>query len=116
MYSQGETFYHLIDDEEYELHVLENFNMREKEFLIAEDFDGMKHVFSYDEETDEITLIEDKAEAFDIIAYWKEEYIGSDNIGDWDDDEYYDREDDYKNDDYYDNSDYDGYGDEEDYY
>ena len=27
MYSQGETFYHDIDDEEYELHVIENVVM-----------------------------------------------------------------------------------------
>lgn len=116
MYSQGETFYYEIDDEEYELHVLENFIMRDKEYIISEDYDGMKQVFLYDEESDELIIIDDRSEASEIIDFWKEEYVGTDDIGDWDDDEYYDREDDeYDNDEYYDDE-YKEYDDEEDYY
>ena len=57
MYSQGETFYHDIDDEEYELHVIENVVMGDKEYIIAEDFDGQIHVFLYDEEEEDIYLM-----------------------------------------------------------
>lgn len=57
MYSQGETFYHDIDDEEYELHVIENVVMGDKEYIIAEDFDGQIHVFLYNEDEEDIYLI-----------------------------------------------------------
>ncbi len=56
MYSQGETFYYDIDDEEYELHVLENVIMGDKEYIIAEDFDGDVHVFLYDEDEEELKM------------------------------------------------------------
>ncbi|MGL6115588.1 hypothetical protein [Cetobacterium sp. SF1] len=115
MYSQGETFYYVIDDEEYELHVLENFIMRDKEYIIAEDYDGGKQIFLYDEETDDLIHIDDKSDAAEILDYWKDEYMMLDDIGDWDDDQYYDREDEYDDEDYYKNE-YDGYDDEEDYY
>ncbi|SJZ43560.1 hypothetical protein SAMN02745174_00499 [Cetobacterium ceti] len=115
MYSQGETFYYEIDDEEYELHVLENFTMRDREYIIGEDYDGNKQVFLYDEDSDDLIHIDDKGEALEILDYWKDEYMMIDDIGDWDEDSYYDREDEYDNDDYYGNE-YDGYDDEEDYY
>ncbi|MDU1911268.1 hypothetical protein [Fusobacterium sp.] len=90
MYSQGETFYHDIDDEEYELHVIENVVMGHKEYIIAEDFDGQIHVFLYDEEDEDIYLIED-SDAMEVIEYWREEYLSGDDIGDYEEDEYYDR-------------------------
>lgn len=111
MYSQGETFYHDIDDEEYELHVIENVIMGDKEYIIAEDFDGQIHVFLYEEEVEDIYLMED-SDAMEIIEYWREEYLSGDDIGDFEEDEYYDREDDYSE--KFDNEDY--YEDEEEYY
>ncbi|BBA50485.1 hypothetical protein [Fusobacterium varium] len=111
MYSQGETFYHDIDDEEYELHVVENVVMGDKEYIIAEDFDGQIHVFLYDEEAEDIYLMED-SDAMEVIEYWREEYLSGDDIGDYEEDEYYDREDDYSE--KFDNEDY--YEDEEEYY
>ena len=111
MYSQGETFYHDIDDEEYELHVIENVVMGDKEYIIAEDFDGQIHVFLYDEEEEDIYLMED-SDAMEVIEYWREEYLSGDDIGDYEEDEYYDREDDYSE--KFDNEDY--YEDEEEYY
>lgn len=111
MYSQGETFYHDIDDEEYELHVIENVIMGDKEYIIAEDFDGQIHVFLYDEEVEDIYLMED-SDAMEVIEYWREEYLSGDDIGDYEEDEYYDREDDYSE--KFDNEDY--YEDEEEYY
>lgn len=53
MYSQGETFYYDIDDEEFELSVVENITMKDKEYIIAEDYDGELHVFVYDEDEEE---------------------------------------------------------------
>lgn len=114
MYSQGETFYFDIDDEEFELHVLENITLGDKDYIIAEDFDGGKHVFLYDEEEDDVRMVEDKSETIEIIDHWVNEYLGDEDIGDWDDDGYYDREDEFNTDDLYDNYDYDD--DEEDYY
>ncbi|UYI79914.1 MAG: hypothetical protein OGM09_06775 [Fusobacterium varium] len=111
MYSQGETFYHDIDDEEYELHVIENVVMGNKEYIIAEDFDGQIHVFLYDEEEEDIYLMED-SDAMEVIEYWREEYLSGDDIGDYEEDEYYDREDEYSE--KFDNEDY--YEDEEEYY
>ena len=111
MYSQGETFYHDIDDEEYELHVIENVVMGDKEYIIAEDFDGQIHVFLYDEEAEDIYLMED-SDAMEVIEYWREEYLSGDDIGDYEEDEYYDREDEYSE--KFDNEDY--YEDEEEYY
>lgn len=113
MYSQGETFYYDIDDEEYELHVLENVIMGDKEYIIAEDFDGDVHVFLYDEDEEELEILDD-GDASEVIDYWKEEYLLGEDIGDYEEDEYYDREDEeygakFDNEDYYD-------GDEEDYY
>ena len=111
MYSQGETFYHDIDDEEYELHVIENVVMGDKEYIIAEDFDGQIHVFLYDEEEEDIYLMED-SDAMEVIEYWREEYLSGDDIGDYEEDEDYDREDEYSE--KFDNEDY--YEDEEEYY
>ena len=111
MYSQGETFYHDIDDEEYELHVIENVVIGDKEYIIAEDFDGQIHVFLYNEDEEDIYLMED-SDAMEVIEYWREEYLSGDDIGDYEEDEYYDREDDYSE--KFDNEDY--YEDEEEYY
>ena len=111
MYSQGETFYHDIDDEEYELHVIENVVMGDEEYIIAEDFDGQIHVFLYDEEEEDIYLMED-SDAMEVIEYWREEYLSGDDIGDYEEDEYYDREDEYSE--KFDNEDY--YEDKEEYY
>ncbi|MGL4642631.1 MAG: hypothetical protein ACRCVB_06085 [Cetobacterium sp.] len=113
MYSQGETFYHIIDDEEFEITVLENLIIRDKEYLITEDSDGTNYIFLYDEDEDDLIAVDDSNEINSVLDFWKEEYLGADNIGDWDDDEYYDREDSYDHDDYYDM----GYDDDEkDYY
>ena len=112
MYTQGETFYFEINDEDFELHVLENVTMGENEYLITEDFDGKVRVFKYDEQEEDLEFIEDKREAQEIIEFWKDEYLISSDISDFDDDEYYDREDRdvdhnfYDYDDNYDDNDY----------
>lgn len=113
MYSQGETFYYDFDGDEYELNVLENFVLGNKEYIVAEDFDGEIYVFFYDEDEDTIEVIEDREERKMVIDYWNEEYVLDDDIGDFEDDEYYDREDSFSNEEYDREFDVD---DEEDYY
>ncbi len=91
MYSQGETFYYDIDGDDYELTVLENLVLEDKEYIVAEDFDGDLHVFSFDEDDEELYMIEDKKEFRMVVDYWKEECLLDEDISDFDDD-YYDRE------------------------
>ena len=52
------------------------------------------------------------SDAMEVIEYWREEYLSGDDIGDYEEDEYYDREDEYSE--KFDNEDY--YEDEEEYY
>lgn len=93
MYAVGETFYYEIQDEEYELNVIGDIILGGKEYLITEDFEGEKWVFLFDEDEEELVLM-DEDEAMDIISYWEKEYFGGgSDIGDWDEDGYYDRED-----------------------
>lgn len=93
MYSIGETFYYDFEDEEYELTVLENFNLDDVEYIIAEDFDGRHFAFYYDENEDEVKHITDSHDEDSVISYWKEEYFLDDEINDFEENEYYDRED-----------------------
>ena len=95
MYAVGETFYHEIFEEEYELHVIGDLIENGKEYIIAEDFDGEKYAFVYDENEEELSHIEDEDDAIEVMDFWETEYSGaaSANIGDWEGDEYYDRED-----------------------
>lgn len=95
MYAVGETFYHEIFEEEYELHVIGDLMSGGKEYIIAEDFDGEKYAFIYDENEEELSHMEDEDEAMEVMEFWEKEYNGASttDIGDWEDDEYYDRED-----------------------
>lgn len=92
MYSHGETFYYDIDGDEYELTVLESFILDSKDYILAEDFDGDLHVFFVDEDEEELHLVEDKKEFREALNYWKEECLLEEDISDFEDDEYYDRE------------------------
>ncbi len=93
MYSHGETFYYDIDGDDYELTVLENFVLDSKEYVLAEDIDGDLHAFYVDEDEEELCLVEDKKEFRKVVDYWKEECLLDEDINDFEDDEYYDRED-----------------------
>ena len=90
MYSQGDTFYFYYDGDEYELNVLETFVLESKEYIISEDYDGEIFVFFYDEDEEELILVEDRTEEKEVIKYWREECLLDDDIGDFEDDEYYD--------------------------
>lgn len=92
MYSQGDTFNYDINGDEYELDVLGNFVLDGDEYIITEDFDGEIHIFRYDEDEEEIILVESKSQIKTVLKYWKEEYFSGEDISDFEEDEYYDRE------------------------
>jgi len=64
------------------------------EYLIGEDLDGKRYVFIYRDDEEIVELVDEEDEASDILDNWEDEYYaGGTNIGDWDDDSYYERED-----------------------
>jgi len=94
MYAIGENFEYMIEDEEYDISVVGDIIMFGDEYLIGEDLDGKKYVFIYKEDEEIVELVEDLDESSDILDNWEEEYsVGGIDIGDWDDDSYYERED-----------------------
>ena len=91
MYSPGEFFYY--DDLGTEFEVLANLTYDHEEYIIAEIEDGDRHVFFSNDDEEMVELVEDDDLSDEILEYWEEEYLDKSDIGDWDDDEYYDRED-----------------------
>lgn len=112
MYTYGETFYYEVDEENLEMHVLENVVLGDEEYIVTEDYEGKIHVFFYDEDEDEINYVADRRHAQEIIEYWRDEYLIGADIGDYDDDEYYDREDKLGDRDYFDDYNYEDNDDE----
>jgi len=95
MYAIGETFSHdLDDDNNVTLESIGDIMLGEKEYIIAETLDGDRHVFLYEEDEEDVKLIDDEDDTQEIIEAWESEYFGGgSSIGDWDGDSYYDRED-----------------------
>jgi len=94
MYAVGENFEYLIQDEECDISVVGDIMMFGDEYLIGENLDGKRYVFIYREDEEIVELVDEEDEATDILDNWEEEYYaGGTNIGDWDDDSYYERED-----------------------
>ena len=94
MYAVGENFEYLIEDEELDISVIGDIMLFGDEYIIGEDIDGKRYVFIYREDEELVELVEDEDEATDILDAWEEEYYaGATNIGDWDEDSYYERED-----------------------
>lgn len=91
MFSLGEYFY--CNDLQEELEVLFTLTYENVDYVIAENEEGDKYVFVSDEDEDEVNLVEDEELTDEILGYWEEEYLDKADIGDWDDDTYYDRED-----------------------
>lgn len=94
MYAVGENFEYMIEEEEYDISVVGDIMMFGDEYLIGEDLDGKRYVFIYREDEEIVELVDEEDEASDILDNWEDEYYaGGTNIGDWDDDSYYERED-----------------------
>jgi len=93
MYSQGESFFYEINDDEVEFNVLANIEYEDKEYIIAENLEGDTFIFFYDDTEENIELVEFDVEASEIISYWKDEFDEDDSPVDLGDEDYYDRED-----------------------
>jgi len=94
MYAVGENFEYIIEDEEYDISVIGDIMMFGDEYLIGENIEGKRYVFIYIEDEERVKLVEEEDEASDILDNWEDEYYaGGTDIGDWDDDSYYERED-----------------------
>ena len=77
MYSVGEEFEKVIDDEVEYFTCLANITVGDKEYLICENESGIKRVFYYDvSEEDLVTLDEDEEDH--ILEIWDEDYYGAD--------------------------------------
>ena len=77
MYSVGEEFEKLIDDDIEYFTCLANITVKEKEYLICEDEAGVKRVF-WDDTNEEDLVILDEDEEDEVLEIWEEEYYGTD--------------------------------------
>ena len=77
MYSVGEEFERLVEDDLEYLTCIANVNIGDKEYLICENESGTKRVFYYDTIEEELELVEED-EADEVLEVWEEEYYGSD--------------------------------------
>lgn len=77
MYSVGEEFEKLIEEDLEYFTCIANFNIGEKEYLICENENGVKRVFFYDTIEEDIELLEED-EADEVLEVWEEEYYGTD--------------------------------------
>ena len=94
MYAVGENFEYLIEEDELEVSVIGDIILFGDEYLIGEDLEGQRYVFIYREDDEMVELVGDEDEATDILDSWEDEYFaGGTDIGDWEDDSYYERED-----------------------
>ena len=94
MYLTGETFSYEINDEDKDFTVIGDAMIKGKEYIIAENENNRKVVFLYDEDTEEITFLEDRKQTDTIVKYWQEEYYGTmEEVDIWEED-YNDRDED----------------------
>lgn len=77
MYSVGEEFEKMIDDDVEYFTCIANVNIGDKEYLICENETGVKRVFGYDQIEEELEILEDD-EADEVLEVWEEEYYGTD--------------------------------------
>ena len=77
MYSAGEEFEKVINGDEEYFTCLANINVDEKEYLICENESGIKKVFFYDTNEEDLVLLEEDEED-EILEIWEEEYYDRD--------------------------------------
>ncbi|WP_300329704.1 DUF1292 domain-containing protein [Fusobacterium sp.] len=111
MYLPGDYFRQMVLGEEIEFEIVATLTYDNDDYVIAESGDGERYVFLANDEED-LEYIDDEDQVEEIVEYWENEYDSGEDIGDWEDDEYYDRDDARSSRDRYDNEDY---HDEEDY-
>lgn len=112
MFLPGDYFTGRVLGDEIEFEIVATLTYENDDYVIAESSDGEKYVFLANDEED-LEHIDDEDQVEEILEYWEEEYGDEkEDIGDWEDDEYYDREDTRNSRERFDNEDY---HDEEDY-
>ncbi|RRD38761.1 hypothetical protein EII29_10050 [Leptotrichia sp. OH3620_COT-345] len=77
MYSVGEEFEKMMDDDIEYFTCLANISVKEKEYLICENEAGVKRVFWYDTNEEDLVLLEEDEED-EILEVWEEDYYGTD--------------------------------------
>lgn len=105
MYSIGDYFDYEVEGEEIEFEVLATLTYDSDDYVITDNGEGTFHVF-LDNDDDDLSLVEDDDIVSDVLEYWKESLKEDSNIGDWEDDEYYEREDKLGERESFDNEDY----------
>lgn len=77
MYSVGEEFERVIEDDVEYLTCIGTVNIGSKEYVICENENGIKRVFHYDSLEDELEYVEED-ESDEVLEIWEEDYYGSD--------------------------------------
>lgn len=77
MYSVGEEFERLVEEDLEYLTCISNVTIGDKEYLICENENGTKRLFYYDTLEEDLELLEEE-EADEVLEVWEEEYYGSD--------------------------------------
>ena len=77
MYSAGEEFEKVINGDEEYFTCLANITVDEKEYLICENESGIKKVFFYDTNEEDLILLEEDEED-EVLEIWEEEYYDRD--------------------------------------
>ena len=77
MYSVGEEFERLVEEDLEYLTCISNVTIGDKEYLICENENGTKRLFYYDAVEEDHELLEEE-EADEVLEVWEEEYYGSD--------------------------------------
>ena len=75
MYSVGEEFERLVEDDMEYLTCIANVNIGDREYLICENENGTKRVFDAGGREEEIELVEEE-EADEVLEVWEDEYYG----------------------------------------
>lgn len=75
MYSIGEEFERVIEDDVEYLTCIGTVNIGSKEYIICENENGIKRVFHYDSLEDELEYVEED-ESDEVLETWEEDYYG----------------------------------------
>ncbi|MDP0488890.1 MAG: hypothetical protein Q7K36_05175 [Fusobacterium sp. JB020] len=107
MFSLGDYFTKEISGNEYDFEIIDNVTYESEDYLLADNEEGETFVF-IDTEGDKPEYLEDPDLSDEILDFWRySEDTSLDNIGDWEEDEYYDREDRLNTSQRFDNENYD---------
>ncbi len=77
MYSAGEEFEKTINDDLEYFTCLANITVDDREYLICENESGVKKVFFYDSNEEDLILMEEDEED-EVLEVWEEEYYNED--------------------------------------